>query len=54
MQELHINKWKLLLPDHVLVLHHKLLYPVGGEGDEWNELQAVTVDKIRAFIVDNL
>jgi hypothetical protein len=55
MQEANINKWKLLSNENVLLLlYKKLLYPVGGEGDEWNQLQALTLEKIRSFIVDNL
>lgn len=55
MQEANINKWKLFSNENgLLLLYKKLLYPVGGEGDEWNQLQALTLEKIRSFIVDNL
>jgi hypothetical protein len=54
MQDLNINKWKLLSNDNVLLLYKKVLYPVGGESEEWIQLQNRSLDKIRAFIVDNI
>eukprot|EP00029_Vermamoeba_vermiformis_P007527 TRINITY_DN3283_c0_g1_i1.p1 TRINITY_DN3283_c0_g1~~TRINITY_DN3283_c0_g1_i1.p1 ORF type:complete len:330 (-),score=-1.07 TRINITY_DN3283_c0_g1_i1:24-1013(-) len=54
MQDLNINKWKLLLPDNVLILYKKLLYPVSGEGEEWDQFKISALDLIRAYIVDNL
>lgn len=50
MQDLNINKWKLLLPDNVLILYKKLLYPVAGEGAEWDLLQTTALDIIRAIV----